>query len=297
MRLAHTKCAANQLTGNQMAGYDVDTSKLVAQGLGVEPCFVTPTWSEQISGHWGDRWDIAFASMGITRERMTRLYFTQPYSAEAERFFVRKSSSVKSVQQLSGKRLGGCTGCFAQNYIQRNLDLPGQQVRFLVDRATFVGYDVERNGLADVARGKLDAFLCGVAVGGKAIAEGLPLKPSAAISTSHICPGPSTGVPGLSATAFIARVNTIVRRLQAQGVLRRASLKYFHTDFASRADHFDVSRLQQKDLLAFAARRKDTRTCNLRAGAISRWPSWSWPSWRCLPRRRLEPPALGARRG
>ena len=77
-RLADTKCAANQLTGNQMAGYDADTSKLVAQGLGVEPCFVTPTWSEQISGHWNDRWDIAFASIGITRERMTRLYYTRP---------------------------------------------------------------------------------------------------------------------------------------------------------------------------------------------------------------------------
>ena len=45
-RLATTKCAANQLTGNQIAGYDGDASKLVAQGLGVEPCFVTPTWSE-----------------------------------------------------------------------------------------------------------------------------------------------------------------------------------------------------------------------------------------------------------
>jgi ABC-type amino acid transport substrate-binding protein len=246
VRLAHTKCAANQLTGNQMAGYDVDTSKLVAQGLGVEPCFVTPTWSEQISGHWGDRWDIAFASMGITRERMTRLYFTQPYSAEAERFFVRKSSSVKSVQQLSGKRLGGCTGCFAQNYIQRNLDLPGEQVRFLVDRATFVGYDVERNGLADVARGKLDAFLCGVAVGGKAIAEGLALKPVGSDQYVAYLSGAVDRSSGLSAAAFIARVNTIVRRLQAQGVLRRASLKYFHTDFASMADHFDVSRLQQR---------------------------------------------------
>src|SRR5262249_1716942 len=32
-RLAHTRCAANQLTGNQMAGYDADTSKLVAKGL------------------------------------------------------------------------------------------------------------------------------------------------------------------------------------------------------------------------------------------------------------------------
>ena len=141
--------------GNQMAGYDADTSKLVAQGLGVEPCFVTPTWSEQISGHWNDRWDIAFASIGITRERMTRLYYTQPYSAEAERFFVRRTlERHRPLQQLSGKRLGGCGGCFAQNYIQQNLDLPGQKVRFLVEHATFVGYDVERNGLADVARGQ-----------------------------------------------------------------------------------------------------------------------------------------------
>jgi polar amino acid transport system substrate-binding protein len=245
-RLAKTKCAANQLTGNQMAGYDVDTSKLVAQALGVEPCFVTPTWSEQISGHWGDRWDIGFVSMGITRERMTRLYFTQPYSAEAERFFVRTSSSVESVQQLSGKRLGGCTGCFAQNYIQRNLDLPGQKVKFLVDHAKFVGYDVERNGLADVARGKLDAFLCGVAVGGKAIAEGLPLRPVGGDQYVAYLSGAVDRSSGLSDTAFIARVNTIVLRLHAQGALRRASLKYFHTDFATRAGHFDVSRLAQQ---------------------------------------------------
>jgi hypothetical protein len=49
-----------------------------------------------------------------------------------------------------------------------------------------------------------------------------------------------------SATALIARANAIVTRLHAQGVLRRASPKYFHTDFASRANHFDVSRLKQK---------------------------------------------------
>jgi ABC-type amino acid transport substrate-binding protein len=82
-RLGNTRCAANQLTGNQMAGYDADVSKLVAEALGVEACFVVPTWSEMISGHWGDRWDIAFVSMGITYDRMQRLYSTRPYSAEA----------------------------------------------------------------------------------------------------------------------------------------------------------------------------------------------------------------------
>ena len=45
-RLADTKCSVNQLTANQITGYDVDTGKLVAKGLGVEPCFVTPTWTE-----------------------------------------------------------------------------------------------------------------------------------------------------------------------------------------------------------------------------------------------------------
>ena len=245
-RLAQTKCAANQLTANQMAGYDADTSKLVAQGIGVEACFVAPTWSEMISGHWGDRWDMAIVSMGITRERMTRLFFTQPYSAEAERFFVRKNSPVKSVQGLSGKRLGGCVGCFAQDYIQRTLDLPGEKVEFLVDRATFVGYDVERNGLRDVASGKLDAFLCGVAVGGQAIAQGLPLRAVGGDQYVAYLSGAVDRSSGLSVTSFTAKVNTIMRRLHSQGTLRRLSVKYFHTDFAGKASHFDIARLGQK---------------------------------------------------
>jgi ABC-type amino acid transport substrate-binding protein len=245
-RLAQTKCAANQLTANQMAGYDAETSNLVARGLGVEACFVTPTWSEQISGHWNDRWDLTIASVGITRERMTRLYYTKPYSAEAERFFVRKRSKVSAVQQLSGKRLGGCGGCFAQYYIQRSLVLPGEKVDFLVDHATFVGYDVERNGLADVARGKLDGFLCGVAVGAKAIAEGVPLKAVGGDQYVAYLSGAVDRFSGLKAAPFIAKVDAIIARLHATGTLRRLSLKYFGTDFATRAGQFDVARLGQK---------------------------------------------------
>jgi ABC-type amino acid transport substrate-binding protein len=244
-RLAHTNCSPNQLTGNQMAGYDADTSKLVAKGLGVEPCFVAPTWSEMISGHWGDRWDIAFVSMGITYERMTRVYFTQPYSAEAERFFVSKSSRYSSVAQLSGKRLGGCGGCFAQYYIQRTLKLPGQRLTYRVRNATFVGYDVERNGLVDVARGKLDAFLCGVAVGAKAIKEGLSLRVLGGDQYVAFLSGAIDRYSGYHVRDFAARVNEIVARLHANGTLRRLSLHYFHTDFAAKASTFDIAGLHQ----------------------------------------------------
>ena len=244
-RLATTKCAANQFTGNQIAGYDADVSKLAAKSLGVEPCFVAPPWLQMIGGHWADRWDVAFASIGINRERMRNLWYTQPYSAEAERFFVRKGSPYKTVTQLSGKRLGGCGGCFAQSYIERTLDAPGQKVVFLVKNAKFVGYDVERNGLAAVAQGKLDGFLCGVAVGAKAIKEGLPLRAVGGDQYMGILSGAVDRSSDYSEAAFTTRINTIVRKLQADGTLRRLSLKYFHTDFATGARPFDLAALKQ----------------------------------------------------
>lgn len=244
-RLTVTKCANNQLTGNQIAGYDADVSKLVARALGVEPCFVAPTWSEMTGGHWGGRWDIAFASIGITRDRMKGLYYTQPYSSEAERFFVRTDSPATSVEQLSGKRLGGCGDCFAEFYIERTLDLPGEKINFLVDHAAFVGYDVESDGLAAVAKGKLDGFLCGVAVGAKAIKEGLPLR---AVGDDQYVANLSGAVDkssGLDPSAFMTKVNTIVSQLQDAGTLRERSLHYFGVDFATRAKGFDVSALGQ----------------------------------------------------
>jgi hypothetical protein len=51
---------------------------------------------------------------------------------------------------------------------------------------------------------------------------------------------------GFHVAAFVARVDAIVAGLHRRGTLRLLSLKYFHTDFASRASHFDVKRLGQK---------------------------------------------------
>src|SRR3954452_3523994 len=83
-RPAATKCAANQLTGPEIAGYDADSGKLVAKALGVEPCFVTPSWTEVTAGNWGDRWDLAYGSGAIDFDRMSVLYMTQPsYSTPA----------------------------------------------------------------------------------------------------------------------------------------------------------------------------------------------------------------------
>src|SRR5262245_57432864 len=49
-RATDTKCLPNQITAQEVTGFDVETTKLVAGELGVEACFVQPTWTEVTSG-------------------------------------------------------------------------------------------------------------------------------------------------------------------------------------------------------------------------------------------------------
>src|SRR4030042_473128 len=61
-RLANTKCAADQQTANQMAGFDIDVAKAIAEKLGVEACFLTVSWDLIIRGNWANRGDLSIGS-------------------------------------------------------------------------------------------------------------------------------------------------------------------------------------------------------------------------------------------
>jgi ABC-type amino acid transport substrate-binding protein len=240
-----TRCAENELTGPEVDGYDVAVSKAVAAALKLEPCFVTPSFTQQLAGNWADRWDVAFTSIGIVRSRMRNLYFTQPYYATPERFFVRRGGPIRRIDQLDGARIGVCTGCFADLYLQRKLDIPGTDVAYRVDDPVNVGYDVERNGLDDVASGKLDAFLCQETAGDQAIAEGLHLRSLDPPAYVAYIAGAFDRTPAAAAKTFFDRVNGIIERLHADGTLARLSRRYFRTDYASAAALFDLTAIGQ----------------------------------------------------
>jgi len=245
-RLAHTKCAANQMTANQMAGYDADTGKLVAKGLGVEPCFVTPTWSEIISGHWNDRWDISYGSGAINSDRASRLYFTQPYYAAPQLFFVAKNSKFQKPSDLNGKRIGVCAGCTHELYLKRTLTIPGVKVVFKVKNVKISIFDVENPGLRAVAAGKIDAFLCAAPEGFGSIHEGVKLR---ALKEPAFFMYPTGFVDRYSAydvKAFVDRVNNVVAGLHADGSLKRLSIKdFFGVDYATKAGQFDLTTIGQ----------------------------------------------------
>jgi polar amino acid transport system substrate-binding protein len=244
-RPVDTKCAANELTAPEIAGYDADTGKLVAEDLGVEPCFVTPSWTEVTAGNWGDRWDLAYGSGAIEYSRMETLYMTQPYYSTPANFFVPKGSPAREPPDLSGKKVGACAGCTMEKYLRGTLELPGPKTETVVEDPEIVTYDTEPPGLKATAKGKLAAFLCSEPVGAEAIDEGAPLRKLATPAYYSNKTGYVDKKSGLEVGPFIEKVNEIIDARHADGTLGRLSVKYFGKDYAAKAAEFDLSAIDQ----------------------------------------------------
>ncbi|HEX5728226.1 transporter substrate-binding domain-containing protein [Microbacterium sp.] len=247
-RLATTKCAANEQTGPEMAGYDADTGKLVAMALGVEPCFVTPSWTEVTAGNWGDRWDLAYGSGAIEFSRMDVLYMTQPYYSTPANFFVPKASAARTPSDLAGQKVGACAGCTMEKYLRGTLELPGPKMEQLVENPRIVTFDTEVPGLAATAKAEIAAFLCSEPVGAEAIAKVGALRMLEPPAYYSYKTGYVDKKSGLAAGPFVARVNEIVTGLHADGTLKRLSIKYFGKDYATQAAKFYLSTIEQKVL-------------------------------------------------
>jgi ABC-type amino acid transport substrate-binding protein len=245
IRAADTKCGETQLTANQVTGFDSETMKLVAKGLGVEACFATPTWTEVTSGNWGDRWDIAYGSGSINADRMERLYMTQPYYAVPNYYFVAVDSPARHAADLDGKRIGACASCSHEMYLKGELQIPGIDIDVNVDDPKLVTFETERPGLIATAKGKIDAFLAAEPVGRAQIRQGVALRRLPEAAFTYYPSGFVDKSSGLHSKAFAAKVDEIIQRTQADGTLERLSRKFFGRDYIAAAAAYDIDAIDQ----------------------------------------------------
>ena len=244
-RAPNTKCGPNQLTAPEMDGYDVQTGKLVAAKLGVEPCFVAVPFDEVIAGGWGDRFDVAWGSGAMTTSRMEKLYVTQPYYTTPANFFVKKDSPYQTPADLSGKQIGACSGCTHEQYLRKTLALPGETLTYAVTDPKIVTYASEPPGLDAVAAGKIDAFLCSQPVGAEAITKGGDLRMLETPAFYTYKTGYIDRSMTLAPQAFLAAIDGAIRDLEKSGDLKTASQKYFGTDYVTAAAAFDMAKVNQ----------------------------------------------------
>jgi len=245
-RAADTKCTETQLTANQVTGFDNETTKLVAKALGVEACFATPSWTEVTAGNWGDRWDIAYGSGSINRDRMQRLYMTQPYYAVPNYYFVAAGSRARHAADLDRGRIGACASCSHELYLKKQLEIPGIDIRVNVADPEVVTYETEAPGLAAAAKGKIDAFLAAEPVGRAQIRRGVELRRLPEIAFTYYPSGFVDKSSGLDSRAFVAKVDEIIRAAQQDGTMTRLSRRFFGSDYIPPAAAYDIGAIGQE---------------------------------------------------
>jgi polar amino acid transport system substrate-binding protein len=244
-RAGDTKCSNTQLTANQVTGFDNETTKLVARGLGVEACFAQPSWTEVTAGNWGDRLDIAYGSGSINRDRMQRLYMTQPYYAVPNYYFVATGSRARHASDLDGTKIGACASCSHELYLKGQLDIPGVDIEVNVKNPKVVTYETEAPGLAATANGKIDAFLAAEPVGKAQVADGLKLRKLPEVAFTYYPSGFVDKSSGLESRAFVAKVDEIVRTAQRDGSLKKLSRRFFRRDYIRPAAVYDIDAIGQ----------------------------------------------------
>ena len=119
----------------QPQGYEPDVARLVGKYLGVKVEFVTAAPQVRIGYLLTNRVDVIM--MGITPERARQVWYTMPYAVEGAVLTGPASVDVKTMADLSGKRIGIPRGAMQDIVLSQSAPKDAQIMRF-DDQATAV---------------------------------------------------------------------------------------------------------------------------------------------------------------
>lgn len=246
---AGTKCEPTQYTADQFTGFDVDVAVEIARHLGVEPCFVTPPWSQLVAGNWGDNWDIHVGSVAITFERMKVLYFSQPYYATPTVLLIHQDNTTfENPEDLSGKRVGVCVGCTFEEYLRGTLKMPGEEIVYRIQNAQMVGYETEEPAINDLSAGdgvELDAIITILPIAKQAITSGKPVKILGEPLLFAYASVTMDRSSHRNVESLLNEINLVIKDIHASGVLKQLSENHQGQDLTLEAARFDLSSLNQ----------------------------------------------------
>jgi polar amino acid transport system substrate-binding protein len=218
----------NEQTG-KYEGFDIDVATEIAKRLGVKVGWQTPAWDVITAGSWNGRWDTTVGSMTPTNDRQKVLDFTQPYNYAPAVVVVPADSSVSDIStDLDGKKIGVCSGCTYDQYLQKTLAINGYTFDFVIDDAKISGYDTDTTALEDLVNGRLDAVITSATTAQGYIDAGNPVKiVGDPVFYEPLAVGFDKSSDPSSESLFQA-VDKIVGDMHADGTLTALSKKWYN---------------------------------------------------------------------
>jgi polar amino acid transport system substrate-binding protein len=226
-------------TTNTWKGFDIDVANEIGKRLGVKVEFETPAWDAITAGHWQGRWDLSVGSMTITPDRAKVLDFTQPYYFTPAGLAVHEdNTSIQSLGDLTGKKIGVCGDCTYEQYLRGTLRIPNYHIDFRVHGAQIVTYDTDTTAIQDLSLGdcvRLCAVFSAVPTLQEAIKAGKPIKLFGPPLYFEPLAAAVDKESSLDPTSFVKKVSAIIGQMHQDGTLTRLSKKWYGTDLTTQS--------------------------------------------------------------
>jgi polar amino acid transport system substrate-binding protein len=215
---------------NVLDGFDVDVARAFAAKLGVKLQLVTPAWETVVAGQWRGRWDICICSMSPTAERARVLSFPARYYNSPAVLIVHKDEQrIRSVADISSKRVAVGMGSSYENYLNKTLVIAGQPpIVFPFHDVTAIPGD-ETVNFRNLALGpgvRLDAAISDLATARASIQSTNALK----IAGPPLYSEPNAVATERGDPEWDRTVARVFSELRAEGTLSRISRKWLGED-------------------------------------------------------------------
>jgi len=222
----------------ELEGFDISVAKEMAKRLGVKIEFITPDWDLITAGKWGKRWDVSIGSMTPTAERKQALLFTIPYYSSPAQFAVhKKNTTIKTLSDLAGKKIGIASETTNERYLQRDLKIEDVKIVYQTWKpGELKTYPTDANHIEDLSLGdgaRLDAVFTSRQTLAEAIQSGC----------GSGCPLKMLGEPPYyeplcfaldksrsNSDTLLAKLNDILKEMYADGTLVKLSMQFYKTN-------------------------------------------------------------------
>lgn len=221
---------------NELDGFDVDVARAFAEKLGVKLKLETPGWQTIIGGKWAGRWDIAISSATPTEQRAKVVDFPANYYFTTGVLVVHKDeANIKSIKDISGKRVGVGTGSTFEAYVNRTLSIAGHgPIAFPFENVETIPGD-ETVNFQNLALGpgvRLDAIVAALGTAQGQVDGTGKLK----IAGPPLFSDPAAVITDKGDPEWNAEINRVFSALRDDGTLAKISRKWFNADITTKAD-------------------------------------------------------------
>lgn len=221
---------------NELDGFDVDVARAFAEKLGVKLKLETPGWQTIIGGKWAGRWDIAISSATPTEQRAKVVDFPANYYFTTGVLVVHKDeANIKSIKDISGKRVGVGTGSTFEAYVNRTLSIAGHgPIAFPFENVETIPGD-ETVNFQNLALGpgvRLDAIVAALGTAQGQVDGTGKLK----IAGPPLFSDPAAVITDKGDPEWNAEINHVFSALRDDGTLAKISRKWFNADITTKAD-------------------------------------------------------------